>query len=166
MPVVGGPHDDRVDIVAGEDFLVVTSREDVPVALAGGVQAAVEDVTRGQEFDAGDAERRVHVRHAHPARADHGQADAVGRGHLLSRRPPSESVAGGSRRVGSQERRYSRGERRAGRDGLDEVPPAAGRWWLAADLSSGPEADLSDFTHSASMLMVYLRASVAHRLVR
>ena len=82
MPVVGRAHDDRVDIVAREHFLVVTGREDVPVALAGGVQAAIEDVARGHELDAGDAKCSVYIRHPHATRADNRQADAVGGGDL------------------------------------------------------------------------------------
>ena len=88
--VVRRCHDDRIDIVAREHLLIVAGGGDIAVSLAGGVQAAIEDVARGHKFNPGDAQRRGHVRHAHPARTDHGQADAVGGGDLAGRRLPGE----------------------------------------------------------------------------
>ena len=89
VPVVRRPHDDRVHVVAGEHLPVVAAREDVAVSLAGRVEAAVEDVAGRHEFDPGDAQRRVHAGHPHPARADHGQADPVG-----GRNPAGGRLAG------------------------------------------------------------------------
>ena len=132
MPVIRRAHYDRVDVVAGKDFPVVAGGEDVAVPLAGGVEAAVEDVARGHEFDAGDAQRRIHVGHAHAARADDRQADAVGGSDLAGagivpgreRVPPGHPVDG-ARLLRSQHGRQARSHHRSGRDGLHEVPAAA-----------------------------------------
>ena len=127
VPVVRRAHDDRVDVVAGEDFPVVARREDVAVALASGVEAPVEDVARGHEFDAGDAQRRVHVGHAHPARADDGQADAVGGGNLAGRdRFPGQRPADGSPSFACKPRRETRSECGPRYRGLHEVPAGPG----------------------------------------
>ena len=78
MPVVGRADDDRVHIVSGEDFPVVAGGEDVPVPLARGLEPAVEHVAGGHQPHAGHPERGGHVRHAHAAGPDDGQADVVG----------------------------------------------------------------------------------------
>ena len=78
VPVVGRSHDHGVDVVARKHLVVVACGEESrAVTLTGGVQTAVEDITRGHEFDPRDAERRRYIRHSHPAGADDREADAV-----------------------------------------------------------------------------------------
>ncbi len=153
VPVVGRPHDHRVDIVAGEHLGVVARREDLPVAFARGIQAAIEDIARRHEFDPGDPQRGIHIGHSHSPGPDHGQTHTVRRRHLSAPRLAAQRPADCTWCLGRQQGREPRGECGTGRDGLDELSPATGR--------AGLRTGLTLVAHGAHPLEVGVRASFA-----
>ncbi len=87
VPVVGAGDDHRVDVLPVEDLPVVARRVDVLAELGAALlEAAVVDVGRGDQLDAGHLERRLRVALAHAPGAQEGDADAVaGRDRLRLR---------------------------------------------------------------------------------
>jgi len=86
VPMVGGADDDRIDVLAGENVVVVAGGEDVvaPQFLAAG-KAAVIAVRRGHEFDPWDLDGGAGVVLPLPSGSDKGDLDMVIGGDRLGR---------------------------------------------------------------------------------